>query len=58
MGHTHLVDPISEDAVFGAIRADVAARLPQPPVATAAAVQAVEDVIGCPLPPLLRRLSS
>lgn len=32
------------------------ARLPRPPVATAAAVHAVEEAIGCPLPPLLSRL--
>jgi hypothetical protein len=102
LGHTHAVDPISQDAVFEAIRAAVeageyadwlptapgprrpaqgdpaqnapggylrstpehlqaralglVARLPQPPVATFAAVQAVEEAIGCPMPPLLRRL--
>jgi len=73
------VDPISEDAVFEAVRAAVeageytdflpgtpehfqaralglVARLPRPPVATADAVQAVEEAIGCSLPPLLRRL--
>jgi hypothetical protein len=98
-GHTHAVDPISEDAVFKAIRAAVeageytdclpaaqarhggpaqnapgggylrgtpehlqaralglVARLPRPPVATPGAIQAVEEAIGCPLPPLLRRL--
>lgn len=32
------------------------ARLPRPAVATVDAVQAVEEAIGCPLPPLLRRL--
>jgi hypothetical protein len=32
------------------------ARLPQPPLATAEAVWAVEEATGCPLPPLLRRL--
>jgi hypothetical protein len=34
----------------------VVARLPRPPVATADAVAAVEEALGCPLPPLLRRL--
>jgi hypothetical protein len=32
------------------------ARLPRPPVATVDAVGEVEGQIGCPLPPLLRRL--
>jgi hypothetical protein len=54
------VEPISEDAVFEEIRAAVeagkAAGLPRVPVATVAAVQAVEEAIGCLLPPLLRRL--
>jgi hypothetical protein len=52
------VDPVSDDAGFDAVRAAVEAggHVGRPPVATAGAVQAVEEAIGCPLPPLLRRL--
>ena len=32
------------------------ARLPRPAVATVDAIEAVEEALGCPLPPLLRRV--
>jgi hypothetical protein len=46
---------LNQDEVFEAVRAAMT-RFHRPPVATLEAVLEVEETIGCPLPPLLRRL--
>jgi hypothetical protein len=46
---------LNQDEVFEAVRAAMVRRY-RSPVATLEAVLEVEEAIGCPLPPLLRRL--
>lgn len=47
---------LNQDEVFEAVRAAMVRRYYRPPVATLGAVLEAEEAIGCPLPPLLRRL--